>query len=126
MSDEDRYSYPPFSKDHFENDNDDSRGSAEAGDESRMSMLGPKMRIHGRAPWEMGEDMLEEADESDSSGKSRVFSGKRGKGKGIKGFGKPKRPSHESSRSAQRTKGSFETTASSVSNSQGPLQCVPI
>jgi hypothetical protein len=32
-------------------------------DEVRMSMLGPKMRFHSRAPWETGEDLL--LDEND-------------------------------------------------------------
>jgi hypothetical protein len=98
-------------------------------EDSRMSMLGPKMRIHGRAPWEMGEDTLEEGDESDSSGRSYAFSTKRAKGKGegiMKGFSrgvsKASRPSDESNRSRSRSKGSFETTASSVSNSHGSLQ----
>jgi len=34
--------------------------------DTRMSMLGPKMRVHSKAPWELDEDPLEEEDEDDS------------------------------------------------------------
>lgn len=117
-----------------EDDNEPSQEITDVGDDSRMSMLGPKMRFHGRAPWEMGEEPLDEGDESDSSGKSRIFGSKRSRGKGdgiTKGFGVgaansrpslPSRPSYDSSRTGQRSKGSFETIASNVSNSQGALQ----
>ena len=120
-------SYP--ASDFYGDDQDESELVQD--DDSRMSMLGPKMRIHGRAPWEMGEVTLDEGDESDSSGKSRIFTKKGSKGKGPKGFGVgasnsksslPSRPSYESTRSGARSKGSFETISSNVSNSQGALQ----
>jgi hypothetical protein len=132
LDDDYRTSYA--SSNIYDDGNDRTLNHADVEEELRMSMLGPKMKIHGRAPWEMGEDALEEGDESDSSGKSRAFSTRRAKAKGegfIKGFGRgtsnsrpslATRPSEESNRSRSRSKGSFETTASSVSNSQGSLQ----
>lgn len=121
------------SSDLYDDDGGPVSGSAEDED-SRMSMLGPKMRFHGRAPWELGEDTWEEGDESDSSGKSRIFGSKRNRKKGeglMKGFtlgtsnSRPSlgtRPSYESSRSGAISKASFETVASHVPNSQGALQ----
>lgn len=131
LEDDCRSSYT--SSNTYEDDDEPNPDSAEEED-SRMSMLGPKMRFHGRAPWEMGEDTLEEGDESDSSGKSRIFGSKRNRKKGeglMKGFvlgtssSRPSlgtRPSYESSRSGTRSKNSFDTIASNVSNSQGALQ----
>lgn len=132
LDDDYRSSYA--SSNTYDEDSESALNAADVGEDPRMSMLGPKMRIHGRAPWEMGDDTLEEGDESDSSGKSRAFSTKRAQGKGegfIKGFGRSSsnprstlasRPSNESNRPRERSKGSFETTASTVSNSQGALQ----
>jgi hypothetical protein len=132
LDDDYRSSYA--SSNTYDDSNEQPLSPTDVGEDSRMSMLGPKVRIHGRAPWEMGEESLEEGDESDSSGKSYAFSIKRSKGKGdgiMKGFGRgapsprptlASRPSDESNRSRSRSKGSFETTASSTSNSQGGLQ----
>jgi hypothetical protein len=131
LDDDYRSSYA--SSNTYEEDNEHILNLADVEEDSRMSMLGPKMRIHGRAPWEMGEDTLEEGDESDSSGRSYTFGTKRAKGKGegiMKGFrnSSSQRPtvvsrlSNESNRPRSRSKGSFETTASAVSNSQGALQ----
>ena len=125
LEDDYRTSYTP--SDFYGDDQDESELVQD--DDSRMSMLGPKMRIHGRAPWEMGEDTLDEGDESDSSGKSRIFTKKSFKGKASKGFGMgtskpslPSRPSCESARSGAQSKGSFETISSNLSSSQGALQ----
>jgi hypothetical protein len=127
LDDDYRSSYA--SSNTYDDDNEHTLSTVDVDEDTRMSMLGPKMRIHGRAPWEKGENTLEEGDESDSSGKSHAFSTKRA---GImKSFGRggsnPRpslatRPSDESQRSRSRSKSSFETTASSVSNSQGALQ----
>lgn len=128
LEDDYRSSYTP--SDSYGDDQDKSQLSIQD-DDSRMSMLGPKMRIHGRAPWEMGEETLDEGDESDSSGNSRIFTKKGSKGKASKGFGMgasnprpslPSRPSFDSALSGPRSKGSFETISSNVSNSQGALQ----
>ena len=130
LDDDYRSSYGPSNS--YEDDNEPTLYPADVEEDTRMSMLGPKMRIHGRAPWEMGEETLDEGGESDSSAKSRAFSTKRAKGKSegfMRGFGRgssnPRPPlanrtSDESNRSYSRSKGSFETTASGVSNSQGP------
>lgn len=119
LEDDYRSSYTP--SEFYGGDQDESELVQD--DDSRMSMLGPKMRIHGRAPWEMGEGTLDEGDESDSSGKSRIFSKKGSKGKASKGFGMgTSRPSYESTRSGALSKGSFETISSNLSNSQGALQ----
>jgi hypothetical protein len=79
----------------------------------RMSLLGPKMRFHSRAPWEMDEDALQEEDEPDYdtflSPAKRSF-----------GFSSP-RPSGESARSQVNSQKSFETTPSQRSYNTGAL-----
>ncbi|KAG5652303.1 hypothetical protein H0H81_005525 [Sphagnurus paluster] len=77
---------------------------------SRMSYLGPKMRFHSRAPWEIEEEVLQEADDEDPVPSSK---------KGFS-FSSP-RPSGESSRSKMKSKRSFETTSSNMSYPQGAL-----
>src|ERR1700683_2254474 len=79
---EDDYRSSYASSNTYDEDNECTLKPTDVEEDSRMSMLGPKMRIHGRAPWEMGEDTLAEGDESDSSGRSYAFSTKRAKGKG--------------------------------------------
>jgi hypothetical protein len=120
-------------------DNNDDDGGAET--QLRMSMLGPKMRFHSRAPWETGEDTLEEEDESDNSANpvrastpSKLSKPRTPKAGGTKmGFSltssKPRsvsagRPSNESARSAPKSKRSFDTVASSISNPSGPVSYV--
>ncbi|KAF8213191.1 hypothetical protein K438DRAFT_1956600 [Mycena galopus ATCC 62051] len=88
-------------------------------DDSRLSLLGPKMRFHGKAPWEMDADTLdEEDDESDD----RSTRGRDGIRKGLASFrsssrsttASATRPSGESSRSSNqpKPKRSFETNRS--------------
>lgn len=92
----------------------------------RMSLLGPKMRFHSRAPWEMEEGLLQEEDESDYG--APVPHGKESSIK--KGFvfgamsprpSNASRPSGESSRSQGVLKRSFDTTSSQISNPRGAL-----
>jgi len=90
----------------------------------RISVRGPKIRFHSRAPWETGEDTIEEND-SVYSGKSGTF-GRKVKSKTVEAaimrhFGRgSSRPSTDSSRS--QPKASFETTARcSHSSSRGAL-----
>ncbi|KAF5384999.1 hypothetical protein D9615_001408 [Tricholomella constricta] len=97
---------------------DQQQSGVDDSDESarRMSYLGPKMRFHSRAPWEMDEDALEEEDESDPRPTSK---------KGF-GFSSPRtsnasRPSGESTRSQPKSKQSFETTSSHISYPRGAL-----
>lgn len=89
-------------------------------DDSRMSLLGPKMRFHGKAPWEMDAEALEEEDEPEPDNRGRD-----GIRKSLANFrsssrASSTRPSGESQRSNQpkpklsfETKRSFETIASS-------------
>jgi hypothetical protein len=82
---------------------------------SRMSLLGPKMRFHSRAPWELEEDTLqEEEDEPDYD--SFLSAAKKGFG-----FSSP-RPSGESSRSQVNSQRSFETPPSQKSYNTGAPQ----
>lgn len=105
-------------------DNADSTSSSEVTDESettaRMSYLGPKMRVHSRAPWE--EEALEEVDEENVSGGSSFL--RRHAAKSITSAFSSPRPSftssvdqqsEDSSISQPATKRSFETINSQVS-----------
>jgi len=102
-------------------DNADSTSSEEMTIESettaRMSYLGPKMRVHSRAPWE--EETLEEVDEENVSGRSS-FSRRHPKSI-ASAFSSP-RPSYVGSvgrqsedSSLSQPKRSFETINSQVS-----------
>ncbi|KAH9937164.1 uncharacterized protein B0H18DRAFT_969394 [Fomitopsis serialis] len=82
-----------------------------------ISTYGPKMTVHSRAPWEVGEDGASDHEEplSPSSGKKRSGSRKDG-GKRVWGLGKSsserqseKRPSTDSNRSQSRPKPSMES-----------------
>jgi len=107
----------------------------------RMSMLGPKMRFHSRAPWETGEDTLEEEEESDNSahhiggGLRPKISGERlpkagstkisfGRASSKSRSGSGGRPSNESARSGQKSQRSFDTTSSYISVPMGSPPCV--
>ncbi|KAH7928481.1 hypothetical protein BV22DRAFT_1058670 [Leucogyrophana mollusca] len=95
----------------------------------RISLQGPKIRFHSRAPWEAGGDSFEDED-SDHSGRSGAFT-KKSKGKSskadslMKTFGRGtsivSRRSGESSRSQAPSKASFEITAGNYSSSRGAL-----
>ncbi|KAG2056944.1 hypothetical protein BDR06DRAFT_952006 [Suillus hirtellus] len=106
--------------DDTENDDEDDDSS------HRISVQGPKIRFHSRAPWETGEDTIDEND-SDHSAMSTAF-GKKVKSKATKAdlmrhFGKSSsaRPSAESTRSQLQSNGSFEIIAGNHSNSRGAL-----
>jgi hypothetical protein len=115
LTDDQRTSY--VSQD-YENTN---ATSEEVTDESeiiaRMSYLGPKMRVHSRAPWE--EEGLEEVDEEDFRG-SLSFSRQPLTKNVAPAFSSPSgsvsRQSEDSSISQLATRQSFETI-----NSQGSL-----
>ncbi|EIN14073.1 hypothetical protein PUNSTDRAFT_140452 [Punctularia strigosozonata HHB-11173 SS5] len=100
-------------------DEDDGESTVEA-DEPRMSYLGPKMKVHSKAPWETDDH---DADSDTSSHFRGTSSHKRTKTKTAKGDGIMKglgfmgrnvpRPSMESSRSSSSgNKKSFETSSS--------------
>jgi hypothetical protein len=89
----------------------DDQDTVDADHDARLSLLGPKMRFHGRAPWEMdGGALDEEEEDSDrSSGRSRDIV-KKGLGfrSSSRGTTASSRPSGESSRSQTKPKRSFE------------------
>lgn len=110
--------------DPYDSDDDDAPATVDADpdeqEDPRMSLLGPKMRFHGKAPWEMDASALEEEDEPDSDRISNR--GRDGLRKGLgfrsssRGTTASGRPSGESSRSNQaKPKRSFETTSSASS-----------
>ncbi|KAJ7169743.1 hypothetical protein C8R46DRAFT_1349732 [Mycena filopes] len=101
-------------------DEDDAADTVDADhdpDDSRMSLLGPKMRFHGLAPWEMDADTLEEEDEPepDPRGRDGIRKGL-GFRSSSRGTTASNRPSGESSRSKEaKPKRSFETASSANS-----------
>ncbi|KAL1748555.1 hypothetical protein HDZ31DRAFT_60290 [Schizophyllum fasciatum] len=83
----------------------------------RMSYLGPKMRFHSRAPWEMDSETLDEQDEEPEEPPSR---------KALFGGGRQdqRRPSLDSVRS-NKVKKSFDSTSSgSGSQQRGALHAL--
>lgn len=111
---------------------DDDHTAYEDGDDNepdtRISYLGPKMRFHSRAPWELEDGALDEEDEPDENPRPSGFSFIRSNGsKAIQsGPSSPRpsyasRPSGESSYSNVRPKRSFETINSQISYGRGAL-----
>ncbi|KAL1719576.1 hypothetical protein EV715DRAFT_199109 [Schizophyllum commune] len=94
-------------------DDDDKTVSEHDSDEPipRMSYLGPKMRIHTRAPWEMESETLEEQEEEPEEPPNRkvLFGG---------GRQDQRRPSLDSVRSVGKVKKSFDSTSSGSSSNQ--------
>lgn len=90
----------------------------------RMSYLGPKMRFHSPAPWEMAEEPVMEQDEPDDD--TRSFVSRRGRnwtkgfGLGTSKLGGASRPSGESTRSSGKK--SSDTSSSSQVSAFGALQ----
>ena len=113
---------------------DDDHTAYEDGDDNepdtRISYLGPKMRFHSRAPWEMEDGALDEEDEPDENSRHFPSGFPFGRSNGSKaiqsGSSSPRpsyasRPSGESSRSNVRPKRSFETINSQISYGRGAL-----
>ncbi|KAI0094971.1 hypothetical protein BDY19DRAFT_902026 [Irpex rosettiformis] len=105
-------------------DADDDIVADETGDDDtevhRISAYGPKMTVHSRAPWEMGEDDIVDLDDTDGMSKKPgfKFARKDNPKKSRQRDGRHQcetRPSLESLRSQTRSKQSFETTSSQVS-----------
>lgn len=93
---------------------------------SRMSLLGPKMRFHSRAPWEMESATLEEDDEDEEQCSFPFTHTKDYEHRGVAGASSPRmskvsRPSGESVRSQVAPKRSFDTASSHQSYSRGAL-----
>ncbi|KAJ7125721.1 hypothetical protein C8R43DRAFT_718625 [Mycena crocata] len=120
MLDLDDDSRDPSDEDEDDDDAPDTIDADHEQEDPRLSLLGPKMRFHGRAPWEMDGEALEEEDEPESD---RISSrGRDGIRKGLgfrsssRGTTASSRPSGESSGSHQaKPKRSFETTSSANS-----------
>ncbi|KAJ7076572.1 hypothetical protein B0H15DRAFT_955584 [Mycena belliarum] len=96
----------------FSDEAPDTVDAAHEPDDSRMSLLGPKMRFLGRAPWEDGAVLEEEDEPEPDRGRDGIR-----KGLGFRSSSRAttasSRPSGESSRSHQaKPKRSFETTSS--------------
>lgn len=95
----------------------------------RISLQGPKIRFHSRAPWEI-DDVIPPGEESDNSSKSATI-GTKLKGKAsradnlIRTFARgsftASRPSVDSARSQVSATSSFEITAGNYSGSRGAL-----
>lgn len=98
----------------------------------RLSLLGPKMRFHSKAPWELDDSVLQQDEESedDMDSHSVMSSATRNKGGAARHFrfGGPKlgnnngRSSRESSRSRRVAKKSFDTTSSQTSYGRSAIQ----
>ncbi|EPQ60540.1 hypothetical protein GLOTRDRAFT_52805 [Gloeophyllum trabeum ATCC 11539] len=125
LEDDPRYSYA--SQDYSDDDHSSQHTIDDDEDDSRMSVLGPKMKFHSPAPWEMGGDVLPEEEEPESGILSRTLSEPRSektrggmadgikRGLGLTRAGSGGRPSNESSRSSGKAKQSFETNSSYIS-----------
>ncbi|KAF8078753.1 hypothetical protein FPV67DRAFT_1466341 [Lyophyllum atratum] len=90
-------------------------------DIQRMSYLGPKMRFHSRAPWEMDGDTLEEEEEEEPDRDTLLPTNKKGFAFSSPRSSNASRPSGESTRSQAKSKQSFETTSSNISYPRGAL-----
>ncbi|KAF8912994.1 hypothetical protein CPB84DRAFT_1760087 [Gymnopilus junonius] len=98
---------------------------------SRMSYLGPKMRFHSRAPWELEDNTLHQAPEVDDNNPRHFTSGfpfgrATGQRPSTPGSSSPRpsfssRPSVDSSSSHVPPKRSFETINSQISYPRGAL-----
>ncbi|KAF9455052.1 hypothetical protein P691DRAFT_754169 [Macrolepiota fuliginosa MF-IS2] len=119
--DEDSRSSMTVSEAYYDRDDEDSRSlEDDEGDEPlpRMSYLGPKMRVHSRAPWELEDETVQEVDETESTGHGSfigMLTGGRGKSGQKTELMSPRpsnvsRPSVESSRSFLNPKRSFDTS----------------
>lgn len=103
-------------------DDDEDVAADETGDDTevhRVSAYGPKMTVHSRAPWEMGDDDQVDLDDVDVHSKKSGFKFVRKdnpkKSRQRDGRQCETRPSMDSLRSQARPKQSFETTSSQVS-----------
>lgn len=94
----------------------------------RISLRGPRIRFHSRAPWET-DDVAPHVGEADNSKSATIGSKLRGKASRAdtlirtltRGPSVTNRPSVESTRSQVSTTSSFEITAGNYSNSRGAL-----
>lgn len=92
---------------------------------ARLSYMGPKMRFHSRAPWEMDGDALEEEEEGEGEDRLHLIAGlpfaRPKTGSSPRPSFQASRASSESSRSHIPPKRSFETINSQISYPLGAL-----
>jgi len=117
-----------FAPSEFFNIDDTGYKDGDNSSTARMSYLGPKMRFHSRAPWELGDDALEEAAEPEEDHRpfQSVFPFRGNGAKSTASSSSSPRPSYttsrpsgESSRSQVPPKRSFETINSQISYPRG-------
>lgn len=122
LDDDPRNSYVSGSHEHLELSGDASADEDES--MSRMSLLGPKMRFHSPAPWELDDSPMIEEAEPTSSYLSAARNGV--KKLGFSGVGvstrssNSSRPSNESARSQPSSKRSFEGPSSTSPHHGAP------
>ncbi|KAJ4485983.1 hypothetical protein J3R30DRAFT_1434413 [Lentinula aciculospora] len=126
MDDEPRSSY---SSNEFDDIDGGDQSTVEQEDDDelaipRMSLLGPKMRVHSKAPWELEDSPVQQDEESedDMDSHSIMSSSTRNKSGPARHFrfggskpGNNGRSSRDSSRSRRMAKKSFDTTSSQTS-----------
>lgn len=121
LDDDSRSSFIPSEKFNIDDASYDDNSTA------RMSYLGPKMRFHSRAPWELEDDTLEEEAEQEEGHRPfhSVFPFRGNSASSSSSSPRPSyatsRPSGDSSRSQIPPKRSFETTNSQISYPRGAL-----
>lgn len=128
---EDTYSETSSRIADLEDDEQHSNHEEDSEPETRLSLMGPKMRVHSRAPWEEDESNSVSGSEQDDSGIDgmSIFGGRKSslavmRGLGFRSKSPAPRPSFESG-ATSRDKRSFETTSSSANNNpQSALQSV--
>ena len=123
LDDDSQPSYTP--EPSTSHDDDEGIAADGTGDDDaevhRVSAYGPKMTVHSRAPWEMGEDDVVDLNDADGSYKKSgfKFTRKENPKKSRQRDGRHQcetRPSLDSLRSQSRLKQSFETVSSQVSS----------
>ncbi|KZT05891.1 uncharacterized protein LAESUDRAFT_204736 [Laetiporus sulphureus 93-53] len=110
--DEDPRSSLSFSNSH---EDDDLSLPEEEEELPSVGQYGPKMTVHSRAPWELGEDEEREAEEQETSSSKRTTKKKQEGGRRVWGLGKgsnERRPSVDSNRSQSKAKQSIESFTS--------------
>ncbi|KAF9569893.1 hypothetical protein CPC08DRAFT_745725 [Agrocybe pediades] len=129
FDDDSRSPFPRTSK--LDDEEEDSDDATQEGPDtaSRMSYLGPKMRFHSRAPWEMEGDALDEECETEEGSRSYPpnfpFSRCNTDSRSSTFSSSSPRPSYTASRpsgeSSIMPKRSFETVSSQISYSKGAM-----
>ena len=132
LDDDQRSSFAPSEEINID---DSSYEDEDSNFADRMSYLGPKMRVHSRAPWELEDDTNEEDAETEEGHRSfqSVFPFRGNSVKSVTSSSSSPRPSYttsrpsgESSRSQVPPKRSFDTINSQLSYQPGTFKSVLI